>query len=103
MKNKHNNKIIQKINKKFQTTIIGCLARFEENFGYLWSYDSDKPLTEREAKFLEIWEYTRTSILNHGNNQMRSAIDDLVDFIEKDTMYKYNFIVKQSEDKKETE
>jgi hypothetical protein len=94
--------LINQITKRFQTTIIGSLARFEDNFGYLWGFNSDKELTDKQIEFAEMWEYVRTSVLNHGNNQMRSAIDEIIDHIEKENeMYRYHFIINQDNDKKE--
>jgi hypothetical protein len=73
--------IIQQLSKRFETTIIGCLARIEDNFGYLWGYNSDKELTPKQKEFEELWEFTRTAILNHGNKQMREAIDEIIEYI----------------------
>lgn len=99
---KHRKGLIDQISKRFQTTIIGSLARFEDNFGYLWGHNSDKELTNKQQEFLDMWEYVRTSILNHGNNQMRSAIDDMVDHIENENrLYRYNFIIKNNETKEQ--
>jgi len=90
--------IINQINKRFQTTIIGSLARFEENFGYLWGHNSDKELTDKQKDFLDLWEFTRTAILNHGNHQMRDAVDDVIDYIDQENnYYHYNFIIKNKD------
>jgi len=71
--------LLNNIYKKFQTTMIGALARFEENFGYLWDNNS------REAERLEImWENTRNSILNNGNKQARSALNEIIAFMDQD-------------------
>jgi hypothetical protein len=98
---KNNRKgIINQISKRFQTTIIGSLARVEDNFGYLWGHNSDKELTEKQQEFADLWEYTRTSILNHGNNQMREAIDEVIDYIEQENqLYKYHFIINNKKNK----
>lgn len=80
--NKSRKSVIHQISKRFQTTIIGSLARFENHFGYLWGHNSDKPLTDLQKEFLDLWEFTRTSILNHGNNQMREAIDEIIEYLE---------------------
>ena len=94
--------LINQITKRFQTTIIGSLARFEDNFGYLWGFNSDKELTDKQIEFAEMWEYVRTSVLNHGNNQMRLAIDEIIDHIEKENeLYRYHFIINQNNEKKE--
>lgn len=75
--------------KKFQTTMIGALARFEDSFGHLWNNDS------REAERFEmIWEDTRNSILNNGNKQARSAISEIVKYIDQSNNKintKYNY------------
>lgn len=69
--------LLASIQKKFQTTMIGAIAKFEKSFGYLWLQDN----SNRE-KFEDIWEYTRNEILNNGNKQSRAAINELTDYIE---------------------
>jgi len=64
------------IRKKIETTMIGCLARFEESFGYLWGQDKDH-LSQSEEEFSAIWEQVRESILDHGNTQIRKAMGEL--------------------------
>jgi hypothetical protein len=94
--------IIQQVSKRFETTIIGALARFEDTFGYLWGHNSQKELTQKQQEFLDIWEVARTSILNHGNNQMRSAIDDIINYVEEENeYYKYRItLMNQNSNKK---
>lgn len=78
------------LKKRFQTTMIGALYEFEKSFGYLWGYDKDEDeeLTDKEEKFLDIWEDTRNRILNNGNNQLRKSISE----IKNNTgHYKYNY------------
>jgi hypothetical protein len=67
------------LRKRFQTTMIGALYEFEKTFGYLWGYDKpeSEPLTEKEEKFLDLWEDTRNRVLNTGNNQLRKAITEI--------------------------
>jgi len=78
------------LTKRFQTTMIGALSEFEKSFGYLWGNDKsdDIELTEKEEKFLDIWEETRNRILNNGNNQLRKAVSEIKKF---DGQYKYNY------------
>lgn len=98
MKNNKKN-LIKQLNKRFQTTIIGALARMEDNFGYLWGHNSDKELSEKQEEFLNLWETTRTSILNHGNHQMRNAIDDVIDFLDAEQeYYRYHFMIKNNKE-----
>jgi O6-methylguanine-DNA--protein-cysteine methyltransferase len=96
--------IIQQLSKRFETTIIGSLARIEDNFGYLWGYNSDKDLTPKQKEFEELWEFTRTAILNHGNKQMREAIDEIIEYIhnENDTL-RYKLTLFNTDQRKEKE
>jgi hypothetical protein len=62
--------------RRIETTMIGALARIEENLGYLWGHNKDGDLTEKEEHFADVWEFTRNQILNHGNQQMRNLKED---------------------------
>lgn len=68
--------LLNSIYRKFQTTMIGALARFEDNFGDLWDNDSAEA-----DRFADMWENTRNSILNNGNKQARSAINEISDYL----------------------
>ena len=75
------------LTKRFQTTMIGSLYQFEENFGYLWGQEKeDKDLTESEKRFRLKWENTRNEILNLGNSQLRKCLNDF-----DKTKYQYNY------------
>ena len=65
-------KVIADIETKFKTTMIGSLARFEESFGHLWEEEGPD-----QQEYLDLWEYTRNSVLNNGNKQMRAAVNDI--------------------------
>lgn len=67
------------LTKRFQTTMIGALSEFEKSFGYLWGFDKseEEPLTDKEEKFLDLWEDTRNRILNNGNNQLRKSVSEI--------------------------
>jgi|TARA_B100000085_G_C18173707_1_gene362589 hypothetical protein len=89
-------RLISNLEKKFQTTMIGSLARFEEAFAFLWEDEHPDRL-----KFEDKWEYTRNSILNNGNKQLRGAINDILKFLntnQVDTKYHYKFYFNQDED-----
>lgn len=70
--------LMKSIEKRIQTTMIGALARFEESFGHLWNTPDESSEAE---KYWDIWENTRNQILNNGNNQLRSALEDLGNFL----------------------
>ena len=87
-KNYHSRKeILDKIEKRFKTIMIGGLARFEQEFGYLWNND-EAPTTKQEAYFRDKWEDLRNDLLDHGNNQIRNGIQDLHNYL--NTVEKYN-------------
>lgn len=67
--------LLNNVNKRFQTTMIGSLARFEEYFGDLWENNH----RDRE-RFEDMWEDVRNQILNNGNKQARAAVNEIADF-----------------------
>jgi hypothetical protein len=82
--------LIENLYKRFQTTMIGALARFEDNFGYFWENEPDN------SKVWDNWEYTRNCILNNGNKQARAAIDEVKKYLHKNRFnnkqsFKFNF------------
>ena len=80
------------VTKRFQTTMIGALYEFEENFGYLWGLHKDEnDLTVQEQRFRLKWENTRNEVLNNGNNQLRKCLSDLEKTQGSSIKYKYNF------------
>lgn len=91
----NNEDIINNAEKRLKTTMIGSIAKFEEFFGHLW--EDDNPNIEY---YDNLWEQTRTAILNHGNNQIRLALNELSDYlynrrnspiVKQKYHYKFNF------------
>ncbi len=71
-------RLLNNIKKKFDTTIIGSLAVFEEEFGYLWAHgDSDEDLSDTEQEFRDMWQEVRTKILDAGNSNLRAAQSEI--------------------------
>ena len=97
-------RILKQIHSRFQTTMIGSLARFEDTFGYLWGHNGNEQLTERQEEFLEMWNYVRTAILNHGSKQMRECVDDMIAHMDEELhINRYNFLIQPpAEETKET-
>lgn len=62
--------------RRIQTTMIGSLSKMENNFGHLWGHFKDGPLTDQEEAFADLWDYTRNSILNQGNKEIRNLKQD---------------------------
>jgi len=71
-------RLIDNLTKKFNTTMIGSLAEIEKEFGELWGQGIDeRHLTKTEKKMREKYLNLRTRILNNGNNQLRTAIEEI--------------------------
>lgn len=68
--------IIEQIETRFKTIMIGALSRFEKEFGILWN-DDKEPTNNQEAYFRDKWEDLRHDLLDHGNNQIRQGLDEL--------------------------
>lgn len=88
--NKYQEQIIKNIETRLRTIMIGSLSRIEKHLSYLWNYGDD-PETKDQEDFSDKWEELRLEILNHGNNQIRSAINDMVTFFNKENKYNYNY------------
>lgn len=84
----NHNEIEHILEKRMQTIMIGSLARFEENFDYLWNKQAT---TSNKEYFLDLWQKTRQEILDYGNNQMRLAKKDLGNMEDKGYKYKYQY------------
>jgi len=53
-------RLLNNIKKKFDTTIIGSLAVFEEEFGELWGHGSHvSELTTEQAEYRHLWQEAR--------------------------------------------
>lgn len=82
--------ILSNIEKRLKTIMIGGLSKFEDSFGYLWNIDGE-PRNDREKDMLDSWEDMRNNLLNHGNNQIRLAMDELIDFINYKNKFNHNY------------
>lgn len=65
------------LKKKIQTTMIGALSTIEENFSFLWTNESDKPLTKDQELMKTLYNKVRSEILDRGNNQARNIDAEL--------------------------
>ena len=66
------------ITKKFNTTTIGALATFEEDFGFLWGHGIEYDrLSEDQKEWRKVWSRTRTDILDLGNSNLRAVQNEL--------------------------
>lgn len=83
------------VGKKTQTCFIGALAAFEDTFGFLWGHGKEtEDLDENERKMRNLWENTRTHVLNHGNQQLRSMQNEISNHLVSWQRYRTNFVIK---------
>lgn len=87
-------RLLNNIQRKFNTTMIGALSEFERVFGDVWRHGvSLDQLTEDEIEFRKMWEEVRTNILNNGNNQARAASDEIAQYTMTWDKFRTEFIV----------
>lgn len=89
------NRLLNNIEKKFNTTIIGSLAIIEEEMGFLWAHGVPyNELTEEEKEIREIWKSVRTRILDAGNSNLRATQNELSQYTFHWNRYVTNFEIK---------
>lgn len=98
-KDQSKKRLMQNLEKKFKTTMIGALSRFEKQFGFLWGHGKDpRDLTAKEREFLELWTQTRTEVLDNGNNQLRIASEEVAQYTVAWEKYKAVFTFKDNKE-----
>tara|TARA_R110002020_G_scaffold33193_1_gene101379 strand:+ start:6845 stop:7231 length:387 start_codon:yes stop_codon:yes gene_type:complete len=74
-------RLLNNLKKKFDTTIIGSLAAFEEKFGELWGHGLDHDeLDEDQIYWRELWMEVRSKILDNGNANLRAAQNEIAQY-----------------------
>ena len=80
------------LKKKFDTTIIGSLAAFEEKFGELWGHGlAMGDLDEDQRYWREVWMETRSKVLDNGNANLRAAQNEISQYTLSWNRYVTNF------------
>ena len=93
--NNSRNRLMDAIKKKFDTTMIGALAAFEEEFGELWGDGLGiDQLTLDQLEERERWDRVRSKVLDNGNNQSRSAAEEISHYTVTFNKYVTKFVVK---------
>lgn len=87
------------VTSKLRTTFIGAIAAFEEDFGFLWGCGKPQDqLTDSEKEFAQLWQNTRTKVLNKSNNQLRAVRTELANHIVSWNRYRLDLLVKPIEE-----
>lgn len=85
-------RLLNILEKKFQTSFIGDIARFERFFGRIWGHGKRKEdCTPNELKWLELWTACRSEILDNGNAQIRAIRVELPQYDITWNRYSYKF------------
>ena len=80
------------LKKKFDTTIIGSLAAFEERFGDLWGHGLPiADLDDDQAYWRELWKESRSKVLDNGNANLRAAQNEISQYTLSWNRYVSNF------------
>tara|TARA_B100000029_G_C17523350_1_gene940756 strand:- start:94 stop:459 length:366 start_codon:yes stop_codon:yes gene_type:complete len=80
------------LKKKFDTTIIGSLAAFEERFGELWGHGLPiDDLDEDQQYWRDLWMETRSKVLDNGNANLRAAQNEISQYTLSWNRYVTNF------------
>lgn len=75
--------LISSIEKRFQTTMIGSLARVEDYLGFVWGHNKEM-ISIEQSDHRQIWQDLRDDILDHCNYQMRAALMDISKIVRKE-------------------
>ncbi len=100
--NRHDTRhLLNQLETRFKTIMIGSLSRVESHFGFLWGHEGKDKLTPKQEQFLDIWEDLRNEILNHGNYHLREGLYELEDHLHKTDRndkdhYSYKFNINDS-------
>ena len=89
------------VETKLKTAFIGALSNFEQEFGFLWGHGQQSDPTEEQEFMKEIWERTRTSVLNNGNNQIRAVRSEIANHSIEWQRYRTELPVKPMESKED--
>ena len=74
-------RLLNNLKKKFDTTIIGSLAAFEERFGELCGHGlPTEELDEDQLYWREVWADARSRVLDNGNANLRAAQNEVAQY-----------------------
>ena len=91
------------VETKLKTAFIGALSHFEQEFGFLWGHEQQGALTEEQEFMKELWERTRTAVLNNGNNQIRAVRSEVANHNVEWQRYRMDLPMKPMDSKEDNE
>lgn len=92
-------RLLNTLKKKFDTTIIGSLAAFEEQFGELWGHGTpEEKLDEDQIYWRDAWMEARAKVLDNGNANLRAAQNEISQYTLSWNRYVTNFQLRNNEE-----
>jgi len=92
-------RLLNVIKKKFDTTIIGALAAFEDQFGEMWGHGlPEDQLDEDQLYWKEAWMEARAKVLDNGNANLRAAQNEIAQYTLSWNRYVTNFQLRNNEE-----
>jgi hypothetical protein len=92
-------RLLNTLKKKFDTTIIGSLAAFEEQFGELWGHGlPEEKLDEDQIYWRDAWMEARAKVLDNGNANLRAAQNEVSQYTLSWNRYVTNFQFRDHEE-----
>ena len=89
-------KLVKSIDTKLNTTMIGAISAFEEEFGELWGHGLDETeLSETHKAVRKRWLDARCKILNKGNSQRRKLSSELESYSVRYNGYTLNMLIER--------
>lgn len=89
-------RLLNNIEKKFNTTIIGSLAAFEEAFGFLWGHGLPySDLNDEQKEYRKLWKTTRISLLDSGHSNLRACQSEISQYSVRWNRYVTKFSINQ--------
>ena len=89
-------RLLNNLTKKFNTTTIGSLAIFEEDFGFLWGHGlPHSDLSDEQKEYRKLWKKTRISPLDAGHSNLRACQSEISQYSVRWNRYVTNFSINQ--------
>lgn len=93
--NNSRTRLMNAMQKRFNTTMVGALVAFEDEFGELWGNGLDtEELTPEQLEERDHWEKVRARVFDNGNDQARAAMDEISNYTVSWNKYVTKFIIK---------
>ena len=89
-------RLMNNLQKKFNTVAVGALVAFEETMGELWGHGLPyEKLTEEQKEYRKKWEQIRTKVLDLGGTNCRAAKSEIAQYSLRWNRYVMNFKVEE--------